>query len=50
MREFTDVLARVLHKRPEHTHVVIQEIAEEDRGFAGVLTDDWRKREGEPRT
>ncbi len=49
VREFTDVLARVLHKRPEHTHVVIQEIAE-DRGFAGMLTDDYRKRQGEPRT
>ncbi len=48
VREFTDVLVRVLHKRPEHTHVVIQEIAEEDRGFAGMLTDDYRQREGEP--
>ena len=37
-----------LRKRPEHTHVVIQEIAPEDWGFAGMLTDDWRKREGEP--
>ena len=50
VREFTDVLVRVLNKRPEHTHVVIQEIAEEDWGFAGVPTDDWRKREGEPGT
>jgi 4-oxalocrotonate tautomerase len=41
---------RVLNKRPEHTHVVIQEIAEEDWGFAGVLTDDYRQRQGEPRT
>ena len=49
-REFTDVLVRVLGKRPEHTHVVIQEIAEEDWGFAGVLTDDYRQRQGEPRT
>jgi 4-oxalocrotonate tautomerase len=48
VRQFTGVLVRVLHKRPEHTHVVIQEIAEENRGFAGVLTDDWRKREDEP--
>ena len=47
MREFTEVLARVLSKRPEHTHVVIQEIAEEDWGFAGVLTDDYRRRQGE---
>jgi 4-oxalocrotonate tautomerase len=50
VREFTEVLARVLHERPEHTHVVIQKIKEEDRGFAGVLTDDCRRREGEPGT
>ncbi len=50
VREFTDTLVRVLNKRPEHTHVVIQEIAEEDWGFAGVLTDDYRQRQGEPRT
>jgi 4-oxalocrotonate tautomerase len=41
--EFTETLARVLGKKPEHTHIVIQEIADEDWGFAGMLTDDWRK-------
>lgn len=41
--EFTDSLVRVLGKKPEHIHVVIQEIAEEDWGFAGLLTDDWKK-------
>jgi 4-oxalocrotonate tautomerase len=50
VRESIEVLVRVLSKRPEHTHVVIQEIAEEDRGFAGVLTDDYRRRQGEPCT
>lgn len=45
----TDSLVRVLGKRPEHIHVVIQEVAEEDWGFAGELTDDWKKRQ-EPRT
>lgn len=30
-------------KKPEHTHIVIQEIAEEDWGYAGLLTDDWKK-------
>ena len=44
--EFTDTLVRVLGKNPEHTHIVIQEIAEEDWGFAGQLTDDWRKGAG----
>lgn len=41
--EFTETLVRVLHKRPEHTHIVIQEIADENWGFAGILTDEYRK-------
>ena len=41
--EFTSTLVRVLGKKPEHTHIVIQEIADEDWGFAGLLTDEWRK-------
>jgi len=45
VREFTDTLVRVLGKKPEHTHIVIQEIAEEDWGFAGMLTDDYRKQQ-----
>jgi 4-oxalocrotonate tautomerase len=44
VREFTDTLVRVLGKKPEHTHIVIQEIDDEDWGFDGVLTDEWRKR------
>lgn len=43
VRDVTDTLVRVLGKKPEHTHVVIQEINEEDWGFAGQLTDDWKK-------
>jgi 4-oxalocrotonate tautomerase family enzyme len=39
----TTALVEVLGKRPEHTHIVIQEIDEEDWGFAGILTDDWRR-------
>jgi 4-oxalocrotonate tautomerase len=42
VKHVTDSLVRVLGKKPEHTHVVIQEIAEEDWGFAGLLTDDWK--------
>lgn len=42
VRDITDSLVRVLGKRPEHTHIVIQEIAESDWGFAGMLTDEWR--------
>jgi len=47
VREFTDTLVRVLGKKPEHTHIVIQEIEDEDWGFAGILTDDFRKLEAE---
>lgn len=43
VKEFTASLVCVLGKKPEHTHIVIQEIAEEDWGFAGLLTDDWKK-------
>ena len=39
----TRSLVEVLGKKPEHIHIVIQEIEEEDWGFAGMLTDDWRK-------
>jgi 4-oxalocrotonate tautomerase len=41
--DLTDSLVRILGKKPEHTHVVIQEVAEEDWGFSGMLTDDWKK-------
>ncbi|KAB2925319.1 MAG: 4-oxalocrotonate tautomerase family protein [Dechloromonas sp.] len=43
VREITDSLVRVLGKKPEHTHIVIQEIDEENWGFSGMLTDDWKK-------
>ncbi|WP_254948049.1 4-oxalocrotonate tautomerase family protein [Cyanobium sp. N.Huapi 1H5] len=42
VRDITDSLVRVLGKKPEHTHVVIQEIDDENWGFAGMLTDDWK--------
>ncbi len=40
--EITASLVNHLGKRPEHIHVVIQEVAEADWGFAGQLTDEWR--------
>lgn len=43
VRDVTESLVRVLGKKPEHIHVVIQEISEGDWGFAGQLTDDWKK-------
>jgi 4-oxalocrotonate tautomerase len=47
VREFTETLVRTLGKKPEHIHIVIQEIADEDWGFEGVLTDEWRKQAGD---
>jgi len=41
--EITDTLQRVLGKRPEHTHIVIDEIETDNWGFSGVLTTDYRK-------
>jgi 4-oxalocrotonate tautomerase len=45
VKEVTDSLVRILGKKPEHTHIVIQEIEEEDWGFSGLLTDDWKKQQ-----
>ncbi len=44
--EITDTLQRVLGKRPEHTHIIIDEVDPENWGFAGVLTTEYRKRRG----
>lgn len=43
VRDVTNSLVHVLGKQPEHIHVVIEEIAEANWGFAGMLTDDWKK-------
>ncbi|MCE1182474.1 MAG: 4-oxalocrotonate tautomerase family protein [Rhodocyclales bacterium] len=43
VKDITNALVRVLGKKPEHTHIVIQEISEENWGYAGLLTDDWKK-------
>lgn len=45
VEEFTNTLANVLNKQPEHTHIVIQEIDEDDWGFSGMLTTDWKARQ-----
>ena len=41
----TDTLVRGLGKKPEHTHIVIDEVEPEDWGFAGMLTTEYRKQE-----
>ena len=42
--EITQTLHRVLGKRPEHTHVIIEEVDPENWGFAGMLTTEYRSR------
>lgn len=42
VRQFTRLLGRVLGKLPEHIHVVIQDIPEENWGYRGMLTDEFR--------
>lgn len=46
VKDVTDSLVRVLDKKREHIHVVIQEINEADWGFSGLLTDEWKKQQG----
>lgn len=45
VKEVTDSLVKILGKKPEHTHIVIQEIADENWGFSGLLTDDWKQQQ-----
>ena len=37
VREMTDTLVRVLGKKPENTHIVIDEVPRENWGHRGVL-------------
>ena len=45
VKDVTDSLVRVLGKKPEHIHIVIQEINEENWGYAGLLTDTWKQQQ-----
>lgn len=42
--QITRALVDVLGKKPEHTHVVIDEVEPHNWGFAGMLTDEFRTR------
>ncbi len=44
VEEMTRTLVSVLNKKPEHIHVVIDEVEPENWGFAGMLTTDYRKK------
>lgn len=46
VRRFTQTLVEVLGKKPEHIHIVIEDVEQENWGFAGQLTDDFRKGDG----
>ena len=39
----TALLSETLGKRPENIHVVLDLVDEEDWGFAGQLTDGWKR-------
>ena len=43
--DITSSLVSMLGKRPEHTHVVIDEVDPVNWGFAGLLTTEFRRRE-----
>ena len=42
VKEMTQTLVDVLDKKPEHIHIVIEEIELENWGFAGMLTTEYR--------
>ena len=44
VEEITKTLVSVLGKNPEHIHIVIDEIDEENWGFVGMLTSEYRRK------
>ncbi len=47
VEEFTKTLVNVLGKKPEHIHIVIDEIDMDNWGYSGMLTSDWIKEKRE---
>lgn len=43
--EFTETLQRVLNKRPELTHIVIEEVDTDNWGVSGITTTEFRSRQ-----
>ncbi|MBC7795240.1 MAG: 4-oxalocrotonate tautomerase family protein [Pyrinomonadaceae bacterium] len=41
VKEMTQTHVTVLGKKPEHIHIVIDEIEPENWGFAGILTSEY---------
>ena len=40
--EITETLQRVLNKRPDLTHIVIEEVDTDNWGYAGISTTQYR--------
>jgi len=45
IERFTQTLVEVLGKKPEQTHIVIDEVEEENWGFSGMVTKEYRAQE-----
>ena len=43
VEEITRTLVNVLGKRPEHIHIIIDEVEPENWGYAGMLTTEYLK-------
>ncbi|KIH82887.1 tautomerase family protein [Pseudomonas batumici] len=41
--EITETLQRVLNKRPDQTHIVIEEVDTDNWGYSGITTTQYRK-------
>ncbi len=43
VEQITQTLVSVLGKKPEHIHIVIDEIEPENWGYSGMLTTEYRE-------
>lgn len=41
--EITETLERVLNKRPDLTHIVIEEVDTDNWGYSGITTTEYRR-------
>jgi 4-oxalocrotonate tautomerase len=48
--EITETLERVLNKRPDLTHIVIEEVDTDNWGYAGITTTEYRKQQAEQKS
>ncbi len=47
VKEITSTLVRVLGKRPDQTHIIIDEVDADNWGFSGMLTSEYRRKADE---